>query len=45
MSIVMFAIIGAILDLGTAYWICFGVHCASWLYQWIFRFRVADYID
>ena len=27
MSIVLFAIIGATLDLGTWYWICFGLMC------------------
>jgi hypothetical protein len=28
MSIVLFAIIGATIKAGTAYWVCFGVYCA-----------------
>ena len=28
MSIVLFALIGATIKAGTAYWICFGVYCA-----------------
>lgn len=28
MSIVLFAIIGATIKAGVAYWICFGVYCA-----------------
>jgi hypothetical protein len=28
MSIVLFAMIGAAIHAGTAYWICFGVYCA-----------------
>lgn len=28
MSIVLFAIIGAKIGAGAAYWICFGVYCA-----------------
>lgn len=27
MSIVLFAIIGSIIEAGVAYWICFGVYC------------------
>ena len=27
MSIVLFAIIGATIDAGVAYWICFGCYC------------------
>ena len=29
MDIVLFAMLGAMLDAGTAYWICFGVYTAS----------------
>ena len=28
MSIILFAIIGAKINAGVAYWICFGVYCA-----------------
>ena len=27
MSIVLFALIGAAIEVGLAYWICFGVYC------------------
>lgn len=27
MTIVLFAIIGATIDAGVWYWVCFGVHC------------------
>ena len=29
MSIVLFAIIGAKISAGTAYWICFGIFCGA----------------
>ena len=35
MSIVLFAIIGAAIKAGTAYWICFGVYCAIGLIDFI----------
>lgn len=38
MGIIMFAIIGAALKLGTWYWICFGVYCL----QTIFSVAVKD---
>ena len=31
MSVVMFAIIGAIINGGTGYWICFALYCVWWL--------------
>lgn len=31
MSIALFAMIGAMLDAGAAYWIIFGFYCALWL--------------
>ena len=33
MSIVLFAMIGAMLDAGVAYWICFGVYCLLWVIE------------
>lgn len=27
MSIILFALLGAATEVGTAYWICFGVYC------------------
>lgn len=27
MSVILFALIGASLNMGTAYWVCFGIHC------------------
>jgi hypothetical protein len=33
MAIVLFALIGAAIDAGTAYWICFGVYCGIQLWK------------
>ena len=30
MSIVLYAIIGATINAGTAYWICFGIYSLGW---------------
>ena len=37
MAIVLFAIIGARLQVGVAYWICFGVFCAFKLGKGIYE--------
>lgn len=31
MAIVLFAIIGATINAGTAYWICFAIYCVAWV--------------
>lgn len=37
MSIVLFAIIGSIIEAGVAYWICFGVYCFIILMRGIYE--------
>lgn len=37
MSIVLFALIGAAIKAGTAYWICFGVYCLIYLIDIILK--------
>ena len=32
MSVALFAMIGAMLNAKTAYWIIFGFYCAAWLF-------------
>lgn len=38
LSIAMFAIIGANIDAGTAYWICFGVYCVIRCFEATLKF-------
>ena len=33
MSVVLFALIGAKLDMGAAYWIMYGFYCTGWLFK------------
>lgn len=35
MSIVLFAMIGAMLDAGVAYWIIFGCYCVGWFCKFL----------
>lgn len=37
MSIALFAIIGATINAGTAYWLCFGVFCVIKLITYIYN--------
>jgi hypothetical protein len=37
-SVVLFAIIGATIKAGTAYWICYAVYCLHWLLKTICNF-------
>lgn len=32
MSIILFALIGAKIDAGVVYWVCFGLYCAAWTF-------------
>lgn len=35
MSIALFAIIGAMIDAGVGYWICFSVYSAAFIIKWL----------
>lgn len=39
MSIVLFALLGAALHAPTAYWICFGLFCVAWVFNWVVTIR------
>ncbi len=42
MSIVLFAMIGAAIDAGVGYWICFGGYCATVLLRAIVKLTEND---
>lgn len=37
MTIAMFAIIGAMLNMGTGYWVCFGIYCVLSILDFIVK--------
>ena len=37
MEIVLFAIIGATINAGAGYWICFTVYCIAWVIGFLLR--------
>ena len=45
MTIVLFAIIGAALNMGPWYWVCFGFHCAFKIIKAIWMFCMSIAID
>lgn len=42
MSVVLFAILGASVEAGVGYWICYAVYCTHWLAKTIINFMKGE---